>query len=296
MEVSYYLVLVTSFLFLIHKLFIRNRVVRRNLPPSPPGLPIIGHYHLLKRPVHLTLHDLSKKKIAEYDFTTLVTCPYGHHWRNLRRLTAIEIFSSARIQGTSSIRAEEIHFLVKQLFKSSFREVEIESFFYILTFNIMMKLVAGHRYLDDDVHSDNNRGMINDLKQMFNPTVNLSWSDHFPILRWLTFQGADKRILKTHVEKDDFLQALVDMRRRVVSSPSITDGERKRPIIDVMLSLQESEPDCYTDEIIKGIIMVKPREICFHLLEMICIFCKYELVVSCIYVLEISIPTEFARI
>ncbi|WRX30117.1 Cytochrome P450 - like 10 [Theobroma cacao] len=286
MEVSYYLVLVTSFLFLIHKLFIRNRVVRRNLPPSPPGLPIIGHYHLLKRPVHLTLHDLSKKygpvlflrfgsrpvlvistpsaieecfrknDIAEYDFTTLVTCPYGHHWRNLRRLTAIEIFSSARIQGTSSIRAEEIHFLVKQLFKSSFREVEIESFFYILTFNIMMKLVAGHRYLDDDVHSDNNRGIINDLKQMFNPTVNLSWSDHFPILRWLTFQGADKRILKTHVEKDDFLQALVDMRRRVVSSPSITDGERKRPIIDVMLSLQESEPDCYTDEIIEGIIMV----------------------------------------
>lgn len=61
MEVSYYLVLVTSFLFLIHKLFIRNRVVRRNLPPSPPGLPIIGHYHLLKRPVHLTLLDLSKK-------------------------------------------------------------------------------------------------------------------------------------------------------------------------------------------------------------------------------------------
>ncbi|XWS25554.1 hypothetical protein CRYUN_Cryun27aG0078000 [Craigia yunnanensis] len=40
------------------------------------------------------------------------------------------------------------------------------------------------------------------------------------------------------------------MRRSVSSSSSITDADRKRPIIDVMLSLQESEPDCYTDEII----------------------------------------------
>ncbi|XP_022772223.1 isoflavone 2'-hydroxylase-like [Durio zibethinus] len=120
----------------------------------------------------------------------------------------------------------------------------------------MMKLVAGHRHLDVDFHSDNTRDAVNDPRQMFNPTVNLLWSDHVPILRWLTFHGAERRTLKTHKKRDDFLQALVDVRRSVISSPSITAGERRRPIIDVMLSLQESEPDCYTDEIIKGIIMV----------------------------------------
>ncbi|XVF64136.1 hypothetical protein PTKIN_Ptkin09bG0143400 [Pterospermum kingtungense] len=298
MEVSFYLALMTFFLFLIFKLFIRKGIIPRNLPPSPPSLPIIGHLHLLKRPTHLTLHNLSKKygpvlflrfgsrpvlvisspsaieecftkndiafanrpvfasrKAAEYDFTTLSLCPYGQHWRNLRRLTATEIFSSARIQRSSSIRSEEIHFLLKQLLKSSSREVEIESFFCVLTFNIMMKLVAGQRCFDDDFNSDNTRDMINDLRKMFNPTVNVFWSDHIPILRWLTFHRAERMIRKTHKKKDDFLQALVDKRQRVSSSPSVTDAKGKQPLIDVMLSLQESEPDWYTDEIIKGMVM-----------------------------------------
>ncbi|CAN6682216.1 unnamed protein product [Malus baccata var. baccata] len=33
----------------------------KNLPPSPPSLPIIGHLHLLKQPVHRTLQSLSSK-------------------------------------------------------------------------------------------------------------------------------------------------------------------------------------------------------------------------------------------
>ncbi|KAK3412019.1 hypothetical protein EUGRSUZ_I00771, partial [Eucalyptus grandis] len=33
----------------------------KNLPPSPPSLPIIGHLHLLKLPLHRTLLSLSTK-------------------------------------------------------------------------------------------------------------------------------------------------------------------------------------------------------------------------------------------
>ncbi|VVA12012.1 PREDICTED: cytochrome P450 [Prunus dulcis] len=33
---------------------------KKNLPPSPPSLPIIGHIHLLKQPMHRTLQDLSQ--------------------------------------------------------------------------------------------------------------------------------------------------------------------------------------------------------------------------------------------
>uniref|UniRef100_A0A6N2KGN2 Reverse transcriptase Ty1/copia-type domain-containing protein n=1 Tax=Salix viminalis TaxID=40686 RepID=A0A6N2KGN2_SALVM len=33
----------------------------KNLPPTPPSIPIIGHLHLLKQPIHRTLENLSRK-------------------------------------------------------------------------------------------------------------------------------------------------------------------------------------------------------------------------------------------
>lgn len=34
---------------------------RFKLPPSPPGIPVIGHLHLLKQPLHRSLYELSQK-------------------------------------------------------------------------------------------------------------------------------------------------------------------------------------------------------------------------------------------
>ncbi|KAJ6919650.1 hypothetical protein NC651_013561 [Populus alba x Populus x berolinensis] len=43
------------------KLLLQTRKKRRNLPPSPPAIPFIGHLHLLRQPIHRSLENLSKK-------------------------------------------------------------------------------------------------------------------------------------------------------------------------------------------------------------------------------------------
>lgn len=43
------------FILIVHKFLSKAK----NLPPSPPSLPIIGHLHMLKRPLHQTLHEIS---------------------------------------------------------------------------------------------------------------------------------------------------------------------------------------------------------------------------------------------
>ncbi|CAA2961444.1 cytochrome P450 81E8-like, partial [Olea europaea subsp. europaea] len=126
----------------------------QNLPPSPPSaLPIIGHLHLLKPPLHRILHQFSKKhgpifslrfgsrfvvvvsssSLVNECFTKndlvlaasilatitppLSSPPYGDHRRNLRRLCDVEIFSSSRLNTFLPIRLDEINRLLSKLYK-----------------------------------------------------------------------------------------------------------------------------------------------------------------------------------
>ena len=65
-------------------------------------------------------------------------------------------------------------------------------------------------------------------------------------------------------EDGQFLQDLIEEHQRVRSQSSqstkITDlshQKRNMTLIDVMLSLKETEPEFYTDQTIKGVIMVR---------------------------------------
>ncbi|CAK9186299.1 unnamed protein product [Ilex paraguariensis] len=130
---------------------------RGNLPPRPVlALPVLGHFYLLKQPLHRTLQKLTEKhgpifslrfgtrlvtivsssSAAEecftkndvvladrprfqigmgYNYTAVVGAPYGDHWRNLRRLSAQEIFSPSRLNMFLSIRQDGVKRLLRSL-------------------------------------------------------------------------------------------------------------------------------------------------------------------------------------
>nr|POF19674.1 cytochrome p450 81e8 [Quercus suber] len=46
-------------------------------------------------------------KYFGYNHTTVVSAPYGDHWRNLRRISALEILSTNRLNMFTSIRRDE---------------------------------------------------------------------------------------------------------------------------------------------------------------------------------------------
>lgn len=76
--------------------------------------------------------------------------------------------------------------------------------------------------------------------------------DYFPFLRWFTFYGAEQKIRKLRRKRDDFAQALLDEQRKA-------DRKIVPTLIDSLLKLQESEPEFYNDNVIKGIVQVTPK-------------------------------------
>ncbi|KAK0605406.1 hypothetical protein LWI29_026359 [Acer saccharum] len=289
------------FLIFVFKLWFQPTARRRkNLPPSPrPSLPVIGHLHLLKHPMHRTFHNLAKKygpifslrfgsrlvvvvssasaaeecftkndivfanrpnlllgKHVGYNNTILTQSPYGDHWRNLRRITTIEVFSSIRLNMFLPIRRDETKRLLEKLSRSSrkggFFKVELKTMFSELTFNIMIRMVAGKRYYGDDVEDEEEaRRFRKIMKEATSYGGASNPRDFLPILNWIDGGDFTNKLVSLSKRIDEFLQGLIDEHR--IKKAGL---ESTNTMIDHLLSLQESQPEYYTDQIIKGLIMV----------------------------------------
>jgi isoflavone/4'-methoxyisoflavone 2'-hydroxylase len=181
-----------------------------------------------------------------YNNSTLGASPYGDHWRNLRRVTTIHIFSSLSVQRSSNIRTEEIRLNVQKLFSNSnaepWKEVNLTSLFQNLVRDVGMRMVCGNRW-----------SSAADVFKAFSSFMNMC--DFIPILRWIGFGGVVKNIIKLQTQRDKFLQDLIDKERKNGDYSCRTDEERKT-IVQELLSLQKAEPEYYTDEVVKGMILV----------------------------------------
>ncbi|KAF7129822.1 hypothetical protein RHSIM_Rhsim10G0109500 [Rhododendron simsii] len=291
---SYVSLFVFLLLLIAFKFLSKKPRSRRNLPPSPPSLPFIGHLHLLKVPIliHRNFFKLSQtlgpifslrlrsqlvvvissSSISEecftkndivladrprfiigkyfgYNYTTITTSSYGDHWRNLRRLTSLEIFSTIRLNAFLSIRQDEIRQLLCRLYQKSstdFAKVEMKSKLSGLTFNIIMRMIAGKRYYDDDLEDSVEAEEFQKLiGEALSYTGASNPADFLPVLRWIDYKGYEKNLIKIHKRWDALSQGLIDEHRR---------DQSKNTMIGHLLSLQESEPEYYSDAIIKGLI------------------------------------------
>ena len=284
---------ISAILLLLSFKFFNSRASHINLPPSPPSIPILGHLHLIKPPIRRAFLNLSKKygpiislkfgsrlvvvvsspstveecftkndivlanrpqlimgKHMGYNYTNMVTSPYGDHWRNLRRISAIEIFSSTRLSIFLNVRKDEIMQLLKKLSRNSlqdFAKVELKSAFSDLTFNTIIRMVAGKRYYREDVGDEGEARQFRELiGEVFEYSGSTNPGDFVPILNWIdgSYERKVKKLAKT---MDGLLQRMIDENR---------SKQEGNTMIHHLLSLQQSQPQYYTDQIIKGLMLV----------------------------------------
>lgn len=206
-------------------------------------------------------------KMIHYNCSTIGFSSYGDHWRNLRRIAALEILSQHRLAMFTNIRQEEVSFLLKELYEESHDskpvQVNLRSRLSALSLNIMMRMIAGKRYHGKDVMNEEARQFQEVLKEMvvFIGAVNLE--DFFPILRFVDIKGLKKSMVASMNKLDRLLQNLVDEHHRRRSGSTQTpndssgkDKERKKTFTDILLSSRETEPEFLTDHTIKAITLV----------------------------------------
>lgn len=195
-------------------------------------------------------HILVNKYIG-YNNQSMESAPYGDHWRSLRRIAAQELLSTARLNNFLSIRKDEIERLLLGLHRISdqvFCKVELRPRLSGLTLNLMMRMIAGKRYLEEDDKGEKGQNFSKLINEVFEIAQASNPQDFLRFLQWIDFGGFQKKLGSLSKQMDDFFQGLIDKHR---------EEEQRNTMIGHLLSLQESQPQFCSDFTIKGLIMVR---------------------------------------
>ncbi|KAJ6835319.1 isoflavone 3'-hydroxylase [Iris pallida] len=283
--------IVLTKLFLSFFFFTSNK----NLPPSSPSLPFIGHLHHFSKPLHRALATLSARHgpilylrfgsrpillvsslpLAEecfttndiafanrvhfpsiqtltYNYTTLSEANYGPHWRNMRRIATVEVLSAHRLETFSQVRSGEVVETIRRLFQEStktegaYTKVELKSKLFQFALNSIMRMIVGDRH-----RGKSHEEFLKKVEEHISLLGVSNVGDFVPLLGWVDTQGVKKKAMRVHKYMDTFLQGLIDELRH----ESDNEETKEKTMIRVLLSLQKSDPDYYTDQIIKSQIL-----------------------------------------
>nr|ABK55756.1 P450 monooxygenase-like protein [Stylosanthes guianensis] len=203
-----------------------------------------------------------------YNFAGFGFAPYGPYWTKLRKLAMLELLSPRRIESLRDVYESEIDTMINDLLSylggDSGVKVVISEWLERLTFNIIIKMIAGKRYFSylKDADDEESNRIVKLIKEFMHISGELVPSDLIPIVGWVPIQGQVlknmKRIAKdldaivgSWVEEHD-VKSDEDQKNKNNSSSS-----EKQYFIDFMLSVIEDDPTSghTRDNIIKANIM-----------------------------------------
>ncbi|MQI71985.1 cytochrome P450, partial [Escherichia coli] len=147
-------------------------------------------------------------KYLFYNYTTLGSASYGEHWRNLRRITTIDVLSSQRLNAFFDVRKDEAMRVMQKLAQAAcngFTKVQLRPMLTEMTFNNMMRMISGKRYYGEDI-DESDREEAQQFRDMITEMLSLMGAnnkgDFLPFLRWFDFDGLEKRLKKISKKAD----------------------------------------------------------------------------------------------
>ncbi|XP_048561426.1 cytochrome P450 81Q32-like [Triticum urartu] len=203
---------------------------------------------------------------VSFGYTGLSAASYGPHWRAMRRIATVHLLSARRVDLMSDAAiAGETRAMVRRLARAAaggFARVELKRNLFELSHGVLMEAIAGTKgtraaALDADMSEE-----AHEFKKVVDEIVPLlgmaNLHDHLPApLRWLDLGGVRWRLTELVNRRNALMHSLIDaerQRRRQEDHAAEELLPESKSMIGVMLQLQESDPQQYTDTFIAALV------------------------------------------
>ncbi|KAM7486650.1 hypothetical protein LguiA_002659 [Lonicera macranthoides] len=170
-----------------------------------------------------------------YNGLDLALSPYNDHWKEMKKIVTLQLFSSKRVQSFRPIREVEVYQMIKRVSElaASSKLTNLNEVIMSLT-SIIICRVAFSKQFDEGYIGSRFHRLASECQAAL---MGFYFSDYFPMMGWLDrLSGLRSRLDKTFKEMDLFFQELIDEH---------LDPEKKcsarEDVIDIFLQLKKHQ-------------------------------------------------------
>lgn len=213
--------------------------------------------------VTATRPAMALSKYFAYNYASFAISPYGKYWRDIRKISTVELLSTRRLEKMQHVRASEVRSCIKDLFKESRRgtgKISVCKWFEYTSFNIVIRMIVGKRFSPQLYEESGNFACR--FKKLIGRATYIAGvavpSDYIPSIEWMDVMGYISSMKDIHKEIDMIIGHWLDehiQRRKDGDQSSFEDAD----FMDVMLSnlAEGCVMSCYTrDTVIKATALI----------------------------------------
>ncbi|KAJ1702324.1 hypothetical protein LUZ63_002103 [Rhynchospora breviuscula] len=251
-------------------------------PPGPPGLPIIGNMLMMDQLTHRGLDHLSKiyggifqlrlgylnavtiskpemaRQVLQvqdnifsnrpatmtityltYDRSDLAFANYGPFWRQMRKLCVLKLLSRRCTDSWASVR-DNIDSTVKTVATKIGSSIDIRELGCNLTKAIIFRAAFGAQISIED--RDEFTSIVEEFSRLFGA---FHIGDFIPWLKWMDFQGINKRLKRARLALDQFIDRIIDEH---LANPKEVDAPTADMVDGMLVFLREVDGGKVTSE------------------------------------------------
>ncbi|XP_010696237.2 dimethylnonatriene synthase [Beta vulgaris subsp. vulgaris] len=195
--------------------------------------------------VTATRPTMAVSKYFAYNYACFAISPHGKYWRDIRKISTVELLSTKRLEKMKHVRASEVNSCIKNLFRkcttlnnSSLQtgKISLCKWFEYTSFNIVISMIVGKTFSPELY--DENGTFASRFKNLIGKATYVAGvavpSDFIPYIEWMDVMGYIRDMKDIHKEIDMIIGHWLDehILRRKEHEGSFEDGD----FMDVMLS------------------------------------------------------------